>query len=390
MTSPTLAATGQWTRTGDLPTPSSWYGRHDGAVTLTGGKVLVAGGASPGQAALTQAALYDPAAKTWAPTGALQTSRRLHTITLLDDGKVLVTGGISGTAQFPAPGLASAELYDPATGAWTATGSLHGNRWGHSAALLQNGKVLVAGGATIRSAQSVKALRTAELYDPAAGTWTEVAPMTDARSGHAAVVLPGGRVLVVGGVVPVAGDAEAALAFCEIFDPATGAWTPTGDLLAARGRHQATPLSDGTVLATGGSAPGGPGDGTFDPYSRATAELYTPATGKWTELPDMPSGRGLHRAVPLGQRRALVVGGAGTVRDGVGYANALVFDGVTKTWSPAGGLAVGRWGFAVAKLAGGAGVLVTGGVVRSGLAAAVFGADELTATTEVFAEVVVP
>jgi galactose oxidase-like protein len=383
MTSPTLAATGQWSTTGDLPAARSWSGQHDGPVVLAGGKVLVAGGADGSAAPQSSAALYDPAAATWAATGALLTARRLHTLTLLADGRVLVTGGITGSGEFP-PGVATAEIYDPTPGTWTPTGGLHTARWGHSAVLLADGRVLVAGGFTARSAQSLKALRSAEIFDPAAGTWTETAALTDARGGHRAITLGGGKVLVVGGSAPIGRELTAALAFCELYDPAAGQWTPTGSMLVPRSGHQATPLSDGTVLATGGDAPGGPGDGTFDPFSRATAELYKPAAGTWSALPDMPAGRSLHRAVSLGAKRALVVGGTDSPLNGGGYASALIFDAAGGgSWSPAGGLATGRWALAAAALADGR-VLVTGGATRSGLAAADPALDELTADTEIF------
>lgn len=373
MTSSTLAATGHWTSAGNLPAASSWYGRHDGAVTLADGKILVAGGADGASAALGAAAIFDPAPKTWTATGALQTPRRLHTTTVLADGKVLVAGGISGSAQFPAPGLASAELFDPATGTWTATGALHQARWGHSAVPLADGTVLVAGGTTIRSGQSVRALRSAEIYDPATGTWTDAAPMTDARSGHPAVVLGNGRVLVAGGTAPVSRDGDAALAFCELYNADTGAWTPTGDLLTARGDHQATLLSPTTVLVTGGTT----GE---DPL--ATAELFNQTAGTWSAVPDLPGGgRTQHRAVPLGAGRVLVAGGTADATNDAGYQSALIFDGTA--WSTAAGLGAGRWAFAAAPLAGDL-VLVAGGVVRSGLAAASQDVAELTATSEIF------
>jgi N-acetylneuraminic acid mutarotase len=383
MTGPTTTAVGQWTATGALPSASAWYGQHDNAVLLRNGKVLVVGGADGSSAALGQAALYDPATKVWSATGSPQTPRRLHTVTVLADGKVLVTGGISGSAQFPAPGLAAAELYDPAAGTWTAAGSMHTARWGHSAVLV-GGKVLVAGGTTIRSSQSVKALRSAELYDTATGVWTETEPMTDARSGHTAVVLGNGRVLVVGGSAPTTRDDDADLAFCELYDPTAGTWTPTGGLLAPRSRHQATALSGGTaVLVTGGRAPGGPGDGTFDPFSRATAELYSQDSGGWAAVEDMPGGRGFHRAVPLGTGKALVVGGTENARDDAGYQSAVIFDAATRKWIRASGLATGRWAFAAAALSDKV-VLVAGGVTRSGLAAANPIDEELTTTAEIF------
>lgn len=384
MTSTTLAATGRWTATGDLPAAAGWYGRHDNAIVLADSKVLVMGGADGSSAALARAAVYDHTTKTWTATGSLQTPRRLHTATRLSDGRVLVAGGISGTAQFPAPGLAAAEIYDPHDGTWKTTGSMHTPRWGHSAVLVGE-KVLVAGGTTIRSAQSVKALHSAELFDPATGTWTETTPMTDARSGHPAVVLANSRVLVVGGTLPTARDEDTALAYCELFDPTgNGSWTPTGALLAPRAGHQATALSGGTaVLVTGGRAPGGPGDGTFDPFSRAGAELYVQDTGVWTAVPDMPGGRTLHRAVPLGTTKVLVVGGSDGAGDDVGFASAALFDATTRSWSAAGGLATGRFAFAAAPLSDKR-VLVAGGVVRSGQAAASPETQELTKTAEYF------
>ncbi|MEV4805373.1 kelch repeat-containing protein [Nonomuraea sp. NPDC049421] len=384
MTSTTLAAaTGEWRDTGALPAAAAWYGQHDGAIVLGTGKVLVTGGADGASAALGQAALYDPEDGTWSATGSLRTPRRLHTTTLLPDGKVLVVGGISGSAQFPAPGLAAAEIYDPESGQWTSTGAMKGARWGHSAVLV-DGKVLVAGGTTLRSGQSVKALRTAELYDPDEGTWTETTDMTDARSGHPAVVLANGRVMVAGGTVPIARDEDAALAYCELYNPDDETWTPTGALLAPRAWHQATALSGGaSVLVTGGRAPGGPGDGTFDPFSRAGAELYVQDTGTWTAVQDLPGGRALHRAVPLGSGKVLVVGGGDNAQNDVGFASAAVYDAATRSWAPAGGLATGRWAFAAAPLSGTL-VLVAGGVVRSGIAAAQPGAQELTASAEIF------
>ena len=383
MTSVTSTATGSWTAAGDLPTTATWDGQHDVMVLLADGKVLVAGGADAASVALAAAARFDPATGEWAATGALQTARRRHSVTRLDDGKVLVAGGTSAGTQFPPPGLASAELYDPDSGTWTATGQLQTARWGHSAALLADGTVLVAGGTAVRSGQSVTALRSAERYDPADGTWTEAAPMVDARTGHVAVVLDNGQILVIGGSIPVGRTDEAALAFCELYDPDTDGWTPTGSLLVPRSRHQAVLVSATSVLVTGGSAPGVTGDGTFDPFARSTAEVYRQSTGAWTAAADMPAGRGHHRAVPLGAGKALVTGGTDSLHNDVGFASALVYDSGDDEWTPVAGLATGRWGFAATALDDDR-VLVAGGVARSGLAAAGSDTVELTASTEIF------
>src|SRR5947208_364637 len=126
---------------------------------------------------------------TWTYTGSLNTVRRSHTATLLPNGMVLVAGGFA-----PSGVLASAELYDPVSGTWTATGSLGTARYLHTATLLPNGKVLVAGGGG-----SSGTLASAELYDPASGTWTPTGSLHTARREHTATLLPNGMVLVAGG-----------------------------------------------------------------------------------------------------------------------------------------------------------------------------------------------
>lgn len=383
-TGPAVAASpaGTWTAGGDLPAAACWLGQHDGAVVLGGGdRVLVAGGAGPSGAGLTLSTVYTVAAKTWAPAGALNAARRLHSLTRLADGSVLAVGGIAGPSA--GPGLVSAELYDPDAGTWTPTGSLATARWGGAAALLPDGSVLVAGGSTVRSGGTLAALRSAERYDPDSGTWSPAADMTDARTGHTAVPLDG-AVLVCGGVAPVGTADDAALAFCELYDPAHDSWAPTGSLGRGRRHHAAVALSTATVLITGGTAPGAPGGGPFDPFSQRGAEVFDKAGGRWTAVADMPSGRAFHRALGPAAGAALLPGGAATDRDEAGYRSVVTYDVSGDSWAVAPGLATGRWGYAAAALSGGS-VLVAGGVTRSGLAAADPGSTELTATTEVLA-----
>lgn len=386
MTTSTAAVVGSWADAHDLVTAASWYGQHDGPVLLQDDTVLVAGGTDATASAIADAAVFTPGTGTgeWRSKDAMHSPRQLHTLTRLDNGDVLAVGGLNGSA-----GLRTAEVYHPDTGKWSTTGQLETARWGHSATLLADGSVLVTGGSTARSRGGTTALRSAERYDPEGGVWHTVAAMTDARTAHSAVLLSGGVVLVVGGVTPVGAADDPAIAFCELYAPARddgpGTWTPTGTLLHARHHHRATRLSDRTVLVTGGTAPGSPGAAPFDPFSQRTVELYDLDTGQWSQRAEMPSGRAFHRAVAFGTGQVLVAGGSASDRDEAGYRSAFVYDVTGNEWTPAAGLAIGRFSFAATALADDR-VLVAGGVVRSGLAAADPTAVELTRTTELFTD----
>src|SRR5439155_245673 len=202
---------------------------------------------------LSYPVLIDPS---WVPTGSLFTARTRHTATLLPNGKVLVAGGNNG------PALSSAELYDPATGMWAATGSLGTARERPTATLLPNGKVLVAGGASNES----NFLNSAELYDPASGTWTATGSLGTARAYHTATLLSNGKVLVAAG-----GGSSNSLSSAELYDPATGSWSSTGSLGTAREEHTATLLASGKVLVAGGI------DSNINTSS--SAELYDQGLG---------------------------------------------------------------------------------------------------------------
>jgi N-acetylneuraminic acid mutarotase len=284
--------TGTWTATGPMVTP----GWQFVAARLLDGRVLVASGDGTG----TTAELYDPSTGSWTATGSMGTARSYTTLTLLPDGKVLLAGGDTVTHSFN-PAVASAELYDPSTGSWTATGSMDTARSGHTATLLRDGKVLVAGGSNDNDTLSYR-LASAELYDPATGTWTTAKDMTQIRLSHTATLLGDGRVLVVGGW----GD-EAISASAELYDPTTGAWTAAGSLSAPLMGFTATLLLDGNVLVAGGMDIR-PINASDTPAS-ASAELYDPNTGKWTATIDMIQARTGHTATPLPDGRVLVAAG---------------------------------------------------------------------------------
>src|SRR5207249_312001 len=198
-------------------------------------------------------------------TGSLATARYFHTATLLPNGKVLVAGGDGN-----GPSQESAELYDPASGTWTATGSLSPGASEHTATLLPNGKVLVAGGLN-GNFDTGSLHATPALYQPASVNCITTGSLAAARCYHTATLLPNGKVLVAGGF-----NDSNRLASAELYDPASGTWTATGSLGAARNGHIATLLPNGKVLVAGGF------NGDSDSSILVSAELYDPASGTWS------------------------------------------------------------------------------------------------------------
>ncbi|MEU9144235.1 kelch repeat-containing protein [Streptomyces sp. NPDC048349] len=376
---------GQWAHAGELPWERNLFGAESSAVRLADGRVLIAGGGDDRLTAQDGAALFDPRTGVWTGAAPLREARRMHSTTVLADGRVLVVGGCGGPARHPVVALDSAEVYDPVGRSWSDAGRMGQARCGHSATLLRDGRVLVAGGAAARSPDSERALASAEVFDPQSGRWTPTGPMLDARAHHPAAALPDGAVLVAGGWAATRRDwrGGAGLAYCERYDPATGRWTATGGFAAARTGHRLTALADGTVLATGGGDPDAGTQGRPDPYSRATAERYDPATGAWSREADMPWGRSLHQAVRLPTGEVLVVGGTNDTLGEAGYRSAVRYDPRFGTWSQEPGTEVGRLDCAAVVLADGR-VLVAGGTVRTGPATPSGSYLQLTRTSELF------
>jgi hypothetical protein len=210
---------------------------------------------------------------TFTATGDMSTPRLGHTATLLSNGKVLIAGGARGSFlngiylnYLP---VASAELYDPSTSTFTATGTMATSRVGHTATLLPNGRVLIAGGARDFSPDgNYLPMASAELYDPSSGTFTTTGSMATSRVGHVATLLPNGRVLVAGGALDRSPDGHympGAIA-AELYDPATGTFTVIGNLDTGDHSPSTTLLADGRVLIVGKSA-----------------HLYDPGTGRLSD-----------------------------------------------------------------------------------------------------------
>ena len=241
-------AGGTWTRTANDPT----IDRFSATLTLLpDSRVLHAGGYSGHGTGPTYhtADLYDPGTDSWSATGTMAEVRAGHTATLLTvgpaAGEVLVVGGSDRAPNNTA--TSGCELYDPATGAWSATGSLNESRSLHTATLLPSGQVLVVGG---QSALGAVNRSSAELYDPENGTWSLTAPMTMPRALQSATLLLSGEVLVAGGIA-VSGD-NAALRSTEIYDPLADTWSADASMANPRGAHSAARLPDGRVIVVGG------------------------------------------------------------------------------------------------------------------------------------------
>ena len=346
----TAQSWGTFNATGNMIRPRQMHS----ATLLPDGTVLIAGGyeftpAIPRRAVTTDTAdLYNPDLGTFAATGRMTTVRALHSATLLPNGKVLIAGGRDGQDFSAAPALASAEVYDPSTGAFTPTGSMNGARARHSATLLANGTVLIAGGydGQVRYSEACKCrfsgTATAELYDPATGTFTPVGEMTAPLAGPIATLLSDGKVWIT------TGDDGPDFA-AQLYDPDSGAFSDTGwrdarfliaatvNLLASgqllitlnvsecdflstsAGLHDVSTgdfrdagpmayaicrptgvtLSDGSVLISGGQFRGG----------RRPAQVYDPVSGHFSLTGEMVTGRAYHTATLLPSGNVLLAGG---------------------------------------------------------------------------------
>jgi hypothetical protein len=227
----------------------------DGQVLVAGGEVCVTGSCS----VLASAELYDPATGAWTPTRSMTVARYGQTATLLPSGQVLAAGG---------PG-SSAELYTPATRTWAATGTMPFPHYEAVAGLLANGQVLVVCGVNDPGVNPC----AADLYNPATGTWTSdgVAFLSAARN-YSVVLLRDGQVLISGGENGTYPAKETITDAARLWDPATGASTVTGSMTVPREFHALIVLPDGQVLAAGGETQNNKGQ----PSATASAELYTP------------------------------------------------------------------------------------------------------------------
>ena len=293
-------ANGTWSLTGSLNTRRAGLS----ATLLPNGKVLVVGGWNKGSfhSASGTAELYDPATGRWTMTSDPHFTHWGGSFsTLLADVRVLVAGGFYfvniGTGQFGASD--KAEIYDPATNTWSITGNLNEARFFHTVTLLQNGLVLVAGGddndGYFGNGLGGTVL-TNELYDSKTGIWSVTSSLNQGRESPTATVLRDGFVLATGGR-----SEEEISGSAEVYNPTTRTWNYTGSLNTRREFHTATLLSNGQVLVAGG--------GTFNGAWSNSAEIYAPSTGSWSATASLNTARAGHTATLLSDGKVLVVGG---------------------------------------------------------------------------------
>ena len=358
--SQTSAATISVLTSGFKPTGTMTIARSGHTATLlANGKVLVAGGDA-------SAELFDPESGTFMPTGSMTTARYGATATLLADGKVLVAGGF-GPGASELPRLSSAELYDPESGTFTATGSMPVGRVRHTATLLNDGRVLIAGGED-GSGGGGAATESAELYDPAAGTFALTGSMASERADHTSTLLASGKVLIVGGWNGHAADSSDDPPwdppFAELFDPASGKFEYTGTMSTTRIGHSAIRLVGGKVLVLGG-VPSVQNIHSQLPDPQY-GEVYDPAAGTFASAGNFTISRMGYSATLLTNGLVLVAGGA---QASVAMTWADLLDLPAGTLTDTGGLITARAGHTATRLDDGR-VLVTGGTDKSGNALA--------------------
>lgn len=279
------------------------------AIRLGDGRVLICGGTATGEVGgvLASAELYDPIAHKFTPIVSMTVPRAGHTITMLNDGHVLITGGVQNVG-FRSE-LASAEIYDPTTETFVDTGSMSVPREGHTATLLRDGRVLVVGG----SDNGTHTLDTAEIYDPVAGTFSPTGNLNQPRIAHVAALLGSGKVLIAGGGRGGMPGGYISYDTAETYDPARGRFnTVRAHMNSDRVGAAAVKLADGRVLIVGGKSgrvvmSRVPNLASLTPLN--TAEIFDPELQSFIKTGDMRDVHYLPTTTLLNNGQVLVVGG---------------------------------------------------------------------------------
>jgi len=284
-------------------------GLENGAlIDLQDGRVLYTGGDFSG-VATADAWIWDPNIQVWTRINSMNVARTLHTATVLNSGMVLIAGGLSSTAStVPVTALKSTEIFNPASDQFTLTGSLHAGRAGHTATLLPNGSVLVAGGETQNISPSY--LASAEVWNPASGNWAASRnPMALPRYGHTATLLNNGQVLMAGTILPFVDQScgSVSCATTELYNPGTNSFSVAGTMNSARYNHSAVRLLNGLVLVAGGCCGSGESNLT-------SSESFDQTASAWSNQAALSLARSNQAAMLLTDGRTIIAGGtaAGT------------------------------------------------------------------------------
>jgi hypothetical protein len=329
--------------------------RNRTATVLEDGDILFTGGLD-GVGPVGDAEVFHVADGTFERVGSMGVARADHAATLLPDGRVLITGN-----GYDRTNCVSAEIYDPESETFAPTGPMHHCHGAHSATLLEDGRVLVAGGVFKGEADA-----TAELFDPATGSFSDAGDLVEPRFWHSAVRLDDGRVLLLGGLAEFGRE----LASAELYDPSTGRFVPTGSMALARSRDlsrsadDAVLLPDGRVLVVGGTEPSV--DDEAAPTISGEAELYDPATGAFRAAGALGSPRVAAAAALLPDGRVLIAGGAESFtkvkRSWYTSPTTLVevYDPAFGMFEPSDSMTVARSGAVALPLADGS-IMVAGG-----------------------------
>ncbi|MDT7041519.1 Ig-like domain-containing protein [Candidatus Nitronereus thalassa] len=351
---------GNWAQAGFLDTARTYLATAtllgDGDVLLVGGQAGLDGSGHGVSNATTASELYMTSSDEFIPVASMSESRAGHTATLLQNERVLVAGGINNEWAYQS----TAELYEPGVREFAITGSMMTPRAGHVAVQLSNGNVLIVGGH-----DGTNFLASAELYDPSTGVFTQTGSMHGARSNFSGVLLTTGKVLVLGGYGP---PNKTILNSAEVYDPALGTFTPTGALHIGRaGFLQAVRLESGEVLVAGGVGSGG--------QALSSAELYFPGTGSFVHTGPMINKRQHHTLTRLQNGEVLVVGGWTGSEQSV-LSSVEIFHPETGTFSEVEPMAIGR-GHHTATLLNNGKVLVSGGSGEASFSSLALGSTEL-------------
>ncbi|MFZ9617592.1 MAG: Kelch repeat-containing protein, partial [Holophagaceae bacterium] len=308
-----------WSSTGAMATARAEHS----AIVLADGRVLVTGGYS-GSASLSSSEIYDPSLGTWSSATAMSSQRRNHASITMPNGLTLITGGRNDATP---SGLSTVAIYNPANNSWTNGASLSTQRFRHSMTTAPNGRIIITGGLNTSGSPAVNNyLSSVEIYSPSGDNYYQGSNLPEGRRGHFTAVLPNGNVLVAGGAT---GDNTISTTTKEYNtgDQRSNTFTATGSLTTARAYHTATLLNSGKFLIAGGYA------GGSDYF--AGCELYDPSTGTWSSTGSLTLGRRDHEAVLLPTGKVLLTGGYNPGGGTAIKVNSELFNPTTGTWGAA-------------------------------------------------------